>query len=144
MNRILPIQHPYHSSLGIGFYFLDTRVAMQRGFMRLLDAHAPNVCGGPITLWAQALGVIDVDASDITQDVGKHLAIRIVTGEVGLNVHTRQSVPMGGQTRDRFWLEIVFQWNGLKSARPLPLTLKSNSIVLAQTNQIIDGCQSRL
>ena len=115
-NRVTALQHAQNPPLGVGLDSLITDLAVQPIFIGRLDTRLADMGRSPI------VGVIDtfelalVDAADIPDEMDAEFPLRVVAGQSGTDVDSREAVAVDRESCDLAVIEPQAQRNFFETA----------------------------
>ena len=108
-HRIGVLEHSQHATLGIGFDFLVTDMAVQLRLVEFFDPGLADGLGTSILDRIQDLGLFLVDPSDVADRMSEVLAQRIMAHELRLDIEARQAELVDRQYRDLLFGQFIEQ-----------------------------------
>ena len=80
----LSIKHAQHPPMGIGFDILVAHLPQQNLLVAFLQAYFADMVSAAIGLSLNAIRLLLIDATHITDNVGQQLALGVSSGQLGL------------------------------------------------------------
>ena len=143
-NRVVSLQHPQHPAVGIGFHILVAHFPVQDVLVILLHPHLANVESASIIGLIQLQDLALVDPADITQGVGKQLAMGVVAQQLGVHHHAGQAKAIHRQPRLFRLRQAKTQRHRLVGSPALELLGEIHDVAVADGKQLLQALQGRI
>jgi hypothetical protein len=135
------LEYPDHPPLGVRLDAFDAGLSVEVFLVIALDSGLARMRRRPVLVGVQAREIIGIEARHITDHVGQRFPVRIVAGQVRLDVQAFESVPLQRQDGDLFFAQVGFQGDRLERATAQSVQGKALAFVFAESYQVVDDVE---